>query len=65
VAQDGGRDDGHLLWDWHAQAAEQEHGENAEVREVINESLECLHGASPTPDSTFLKANLSLDIPRP
>lgn len=65
VAQDGGRDDGHLLWDWHAQAAKQEHGKNAEVREVSDESLECLHGASPIPDSTVLRANLSLGHHRP
>ena len=44
VAQQGGGDDRHFLWDWHAQAPEQEHGENAEVREVVDELLKCLHG---------------------
>ena len=44
VAQHGGRDDRHFLWDGHAQAPEQEHGENAEVREVVDELLKCLHG---------------------
>src|SRR5437870_11951530 len=43
VAQHGGRDDRHFLWDWHSQAAEQEHGENAEVRKVVDELLECIH----------------------
>ena len=44
VAQHGGRDDRHFLRDWYPQAAEYEHGENAEVRKVVDELLECLHG---------------------
>ena len=44
VAQHGGRDDRHFLWNWHPEAAEQEHGENAEVRKVVEELLESLHG---------------------
>jgi hypothetical protein len=44
VAQHGGGDDRHFLWNWHSQAAEQEHGEDAEVRKVVDELLKCLHG---------------------
>ena len=70
VAQDGGRDDGRLLGDGHPQAAEQEHGENPEVREVLDESLEGLHGTSPAPDPTVrrrTRASVSPSVvaPRP
>ena len=44
VAQHGGRDDRHFLWDWHPQAPEQEHYKNANVRKVADELLECPHG---------------------
>jgi len=63
VGQDGGRDDGHFLWDWHSQAAKWEHSENAKVRKLLDESLERLHGALPATDPTVLKANLGLGIP--
>ena len=43
VAQHGRRDDRHFLRDWHSQAAEQEHGEHADVREAVDELLERLH----------------------
>ena len=39
-----GRDDRQFLRDWYPQAAEYEHGQNAEVRKVVDELLECLHG---------------------
>ena len=44
VAQHGGRDDRHFLRDWRPEAAEQEHGKNAEMGKVVEELLECLHG---------------------
>ena len=44
MAQHGGRDDRNFLRDWHPQAAEHEHGEHAEVRKVVEELLESLHG---------------------
>src|SRR5438309_3206424 len=50
VAQHGGRDDRHFLRDWYPQAAEYEHGENAEVRKVVDELLECLHGVLAGPN---------------
>ena len=44
VAQHGRRDDRHFLRDWHPQAAEHEHDEDAEVSKVVEELLECLYG---------------------
>ena len=71
VAQHSGRDDRHFLWDGHPQAPEQEHGEDAEVREVVDELLKCLHGVlahvahsgAPAPPGPALPAPAALRSP--
>jgi hypothetical protein len=60
MAQYGGCDDGHFLWERDSQATEQKHKENAEISEVVDEPLKCLHGTFP---QTVLKTSARPSIP--